>query len=200
MVGVGGGYDARPDGDGVAGEPGGVAAAVETLLVVQDEGDDVRELGGVFDDRLAEHRVLADAVPLRGGEAALLGEHRIGDPDLAHVVKQRACLDARHLVSAEAPCAGRWRRPVPRRDGCGCGCTGRARLRRRRGCVRWSRTPHPSASPRCRSSRRRRRAPGRAGSDCRRGSWRTRGRPARPGPARSASCRRRGRRPGRRWR
>ncbi len=109
MVGVGDGDDARPDRDGVAAELGRVAATVETLLMVQNERDDVRELRRVFDDLLAQHRVLADAVPFRGGQAALLGEHRIGHPDLAHVVKQRARLDARHLVPAKSHASRRCR-------------------------------------------------------------------------------------------
>ena len=97
VVGVGRGDDPCAHGDVVAAQALRVSRAVEVLLVVQHERHEVVKFGRLLDDPLAQHGVLADALPLLRREAPFLRKDGVRHADLPHIVEKRPVLDAGHI-------------------------------------------------------------------------------------------------------
>jgi hypothetical protein len=110
VVGVAGEDDAAAERDLLAGEPVGVAGAVEALVLVADDARHAAHAGDGAQDALADDRVLAHDVPLLAGQRARLVQDPVGHPDLADVVQQRGVADALDLDLVE---------PEGARDGLG---------------------------------------------------------------------------------
>ncbi len=89
MVGVAGKDDARADRDLGSGDGVGIAAAVPALVLVADDPRDHAHSGDRSQDALADHRVLSHDLPLGVVERAGLVQDRVGNANLADVVKQR---------------------------------------------------------------------------------------------------------------
>lgn len=87
-------HDARGEGDRLAGKAVRVAAAVVTLVVVEDSGEDILEHGDVLEYAVADLGVELDEGKLVVGETAGLAEHGFRDADLADVVHQARDVDA----------------------------------------------------------------------------------------------------------
>ena len=78
---------------------------------------DAIEHRNVAEQTRADRRVGAHLDPLIFGELGRFGEQRLGDPDLANVVEQRAQLDRRDLLGPKAQLASDLHRVVHRRRG-----------------------------------------------------------------------------------
>src|SRR5437867_247924 len=124
VVRVGDRDDLGSEGDLAALEPVRVARAVEVLVVRENEGPDPFEHRHVAEETRADRRVGAHLDPLFIGELGGLREKRLRNPDLAHVVEERAQLYRGDLLGAEAELAADLDRVVHGRRG----VTGEVRL------------------------------------------------------------------------
>ena len=82
------GDDPRAERDLGAAQAVRVAAAVEALVVVQDDRDRLPQARGLLEDDLADARVLPDRLPLGVRQRRRLVEDLVRDRDLAQVVEQ----------------------------------------------------------------------------------------------------------------
>ena len=113
VVGVGDRHDPGTDRNLGALESMWVAAAVEALVVMEDHRDRVAEAGRVFEDHLADARVLADRLPLAVGQLGRLVQDVRVNGQLAQVVQQAGDPDLLDLLPGETHLqgeAGRQRR------------------------------------------------------------------------------------------
>jgi len=78
--------DAGDERDVLAGQPGHVAAAVPTLVVVADAGPNVVDVRHVPDDQVAQRDMLLDDLELIRRQAPRLAEDVVGTPILADIV------------------------------------------------------------------------------------------------------------------
>ena len=101
IVGVRDAHRSGDDGNTLARQPVGVAAALPAFVVMTHAADQIfREERP--DDIGAENRVLAHQPPLMRVQASGLEEHAVGDADLADVVQVRSLLDVSDQVSRPA--------------------------------------------------------------------------------------------------
>ncbi len=106
VEGIGDADDAAHERDVFGGEIVGIAAAIETFVVVEDAGDDVLELLDVAQDLSANGGMFFDGVEFGIGEAAGLGEDGFGDADFADIVQEAGEVDAFALFFGKADLAG----------------------------------------------------------------------------------------------
>jgi hypothetical protein len=106
VEGVAGECDAARDGDRFTGEPVGVPAAVEALVLGAHGRREVLEPGRAGDDALAHDRVLAHQLPFLLVERALLLEDDVGDADFADVVQQGDLLDVAPRLGRDSEATG----------------------------------------------------------------------------------------------
>src|SRR2546423_474335 len=107
--------DLRGEWDLAALETVGVARAVEVLVVREDERADPLEHWHVPEEARADRRMGTHLDPLLVGELGGLREKCLRNPDLAHVVEERAQLDRRDLLCTKAELAADLDRVVHRR-------------------------------------------------------------------------------------
>src|SRR2546425_4820394 len=101
VVGVGYRDDLRGERDLAAFEPRGVAGSIEVLVVREHDRTDAIEHRHVAEKARADRRVGPHLDPLLVGELVRLGKDRLGNPDLADVVEERAEFYPGDLVGTE---------------------------------------------------------------------------------------------------
>ena len=91
-----------PSGIALPAQPVRVAEPVPALVVMADDRPHRREQLERFEEMVADLRVRTHEQPFVGRQGGRLEQHAVRDPDLAHVVQQRAEADGLDLLLPEA--------------------------------------------------------------------------------------------------
>ena len=99
------GQDARADGDGPPPQTLGVAAAVVPLVMMEHDLLDTLGQPHALDELQRPMAMVVEVELLLGREVVLLGQEKLGDPDLADVVEEggEADVSGRPLRQAHPP-------------------------------------------------------------------------------------------------